>query len=1083
MDGFVDDTSKWINRFIEELLDEFAEEDVSPTIVEDLQVSAQWWEQLLYSTGGQLELSKCLYYVMSWDFDAEGKPFLRGRDSIPAEQITVQSSAGLGSEEIRHFDCTRSHKTLGVMENPALVYDDEYARLENKVTALTRHLQVDPLYPGDAVTMYWSIMLPSVGYSLVTMSFSRERMDALNSRVTAMLLLQMGYHRKTPHAVVYGPEYYGGLGLQSFYVKMGTDKVLALLRNVRHFEEVGKIMYICMNWFQVIAGYSYDCFQVTQTAIPHMVGDWFMHLREFLAVSELFLRMTRPLYQVIKHRRTGDRVLMEDALEHQTAAEIKLINRVRLYLRVETLSDCANATGTHLLRAVVDRKDQRKTLESFPTRYWPRQACPGPKSWSCWRTFIRRYTVDPLPGTTMVRKLKDPLGPWQDTSNRRWHWSIDKAANQVVATERITPVEFRHTSYLITSVTRRELTFDTTPCDDIEYLPEQLVPVSWIREATVTTPAQHLHPYTPPTVKYPATFEEFVAELSQWEKHLLEGNEEGIPGALLEWLVMYDGKSSDPLVLCHDGGEKDNYGSFGWVLSDGENILWKGWGPAVGYPMQSFRAEAYGRLAAVCFLRRYIEFYAVDTVGNGTNADAQIAMAISYTDSKSLLDRLVQHATRHVESSFDRMKNDSDVIFEIAAVEKAAGLQMKGEWVKGHQDDHADYQDLPLEAKLNVLADELATMALNQHREHDQPLPMNPLPSTNVYLCTEEGALVTSREKRLIQQRLPETEMRDFLMDKYDWNIHTWQQIEWDAFRIARNAVQPGRKGRQGMAKFVTKWTSKWIAVGRRTARYSGTEDLCPLCKAEEDYDHIVTCPLRDEWRAAFIEKLDVYLKRQHTEPTVRVMIREGFKDWMNSVPHETSEHKQSTAQNLTWHHAARGYFDTNWAEAQEWYFRTLERQHRREFPDSQNPKYRTKDGYTGCRWLSKLIGFIWTGIQDGWSKRNIVVHGPGIQSEREREKLELSVETLYNLSDQLCNHDRIIFEPPKEKIMEMRTMDLKIWVRDTQQIVKLGLRDARKQAKHGVQDIRNFFTLPRTEEPPPTAEVQLDTSVEAAPD
>ena len=305
------------------------------------------------------------------------------------------------------------------------------------------------------------------------------------------------------------------------------------------------------------------------------------------------------------------------------------------------------------------------------------------------------------------------------------------------------------------------------------------------------------------------------------------------------------------------------------------------------------------------------------------------------------------------------MKNDSDAIYEIAAVEKAAGLTFKGNWVKGHQDEHVEYTELPVEAKLNVLADELATAALRTHMERDTPLPMLPLPNTNVYLCTVEGGMVTSQEKRLIQQRLPETEMRDFIMDKYDWSIATWKQINWEAFRIARNAVQPGRAGRPEMEKFVIKWTSKWLAVGRRTSRYSGTDDVCPLCKAEEDYDHLVTCPCQDAWRESFcISKLDTYMKRQHTEPSVRVMIRDGFKDWMESIPHTTSAYKQITAENLTWHHAARGYFDKNWSKAQEWYYRTLETQHCHEFPDSSSPKFHSKDGYTGCRWLAKLIGF-----------------------------------------------------------------------------------------------------------------------------
>jgi hypothetical protein len=390
MDGFVDDKTAWINRFLEEMFDEFAEQDITETITTDLSAAAQWWEQLLFSTGGQLELGKCLYYIMSWEFDEEGKPSLRPLASIPGTPITVESSAGTGHETIRHFDCTTSHKTLGVMENPSLNYEEEWSRLCDKVTALTSHLVVDPMYPGDASTMYSSILMPSVGYSLVAMSFDRDKMDNLNSRPLSLVLRQMGYNRSTPRAVVHGPAYYGGLGMQSFYVKMGTDKTLALIRNLRHYGKVGKYMHICMDWFQLTTGYGIDCFQVTVMAIPHAVGDWFPHLRDFLASSELYIKTTKPLY-VVTRRRHGDRILMEDALAHNSVSEIKAINRTRLYLRVETLADCTDTAGKYLLRAVLDKKEADKhELGSFPTRFWPRQGRPGIKTWAIWRQFIRR---------------------------------------------------------------------------------------------------------------------------------------------------------------------------------------------------------------------------------------------------------------------------------------------------------------------------------------------------------------------------------------------------------------------------------------------------------------------------------------------------------------------------------------------------------------------------------------------------------------------------------------------------------------------------------------------------------------------
>jgi hypothetical protein len=45
-----------------------------------LQTKAQTWEGLLYSTGGQLELTNCLYYLMIFDFKPDDTPTLRKAD-------------------------------------------------------------------------------------------------------------------------------------------------------------------------------------------------------------------------------------------------------------------------------------------------------------------------------------------------------------------------------------------------------------------------------------------------------------------------------------------------------------------------------------------------------------------------------------------------------------------------------------------------------------------------------------------------------------------------------------------------------------------------------------------------------------------------------------------------------------------------------------------------------------------------------------------------------------------------------------------------------------------------------------------
>ena len=123
MDAFVDDTTAWLNNFLKSLQQNKTEklEELATT----LQDTAQAWEQLLYSTGGALELSKCFYYIIAWKWNKEGRARLATPDDI-APRISVTSSKTGNSVEIEMKDCREAHKTLGVMQNPACTHDAEY---------------------------------------------------------------------------------------------------------------------------------------------------------------------------------------------------------------------------------------------------------------------------------------------------------------------------------------------------------------------------------------------------------------------------------------------------------------------------------------------------------------------------------------------------------------------------------------------------------------------------------------------------------------------------------------------------------------------------------------------------------------------------------------------------------------------------------------------------------------------------------------------------------------------------------------------------------------------------------------------
>ena len=70
IDGFVDDTTLWVNDFERELNlynnghQRYSTSDtmrILHEMIDETSQTAQWWENLLWSTGGKLELSKCFF--------------------------------------------------------------------------------------------------------------------------------------------------------------------------------------------------------------------------------------------------------------------------------------------------------------------------------------------------------------------------------------------------------------------------------------------------------------------------------------------------------------------------------------------------------------------------------------------------------------------------------------------------------------------------------------------------------------------------------------------------------------------------------------------------------------------------------------------------------------------------------------------------------------------------------------------------------------------------------------------------------------------------------------------------------------
>lgn len=88
--GFVDDITHLANSFLKSLRDDESLNELA----KKTSVTAQWWEELLHASGGKLELQKCFYYLIFWEFNNEGEARMVKKDVRPSEVKIKDSESG-----------------------------------------------------------------------------------------------------------------------------------------------------------------------------------------------------------------------------------------------------------------------------------------------------------------------------------------------------------------------------------------------------------------------------------------------------------------------------------------------------------------------------------------------------------------------------------------------------------------------------------------------------------------------------------------------------------------------------------------------------------------------------------------------------------------------------------------------------------------------------------------------------------------------------------------------------------------------------------------------------------------------------
>ena len=1035
MIGFVDDNTGQNNDF-------FGEPNRAniDAIVDQAMGNAQSWFDLLGASGGSLEYSKCCIHMLDWRFSKTGSPFLGMYDDELQQRLAVHNTATGASQRITLLSAYKAHKTLGHYKEPAGSQQEQFRQLKKLSDESTAFLWKCPLTRHEAWTYYFACYLPSIGYTLPCSSLTRNKLEEVQKKALPIMVARCGFNRNTHRAILYGPMEYGGASFRHLYIQQGYGQVTEFIRNWRLKSTAGLLMRIALAWFQEQVGVSFSIMSNVKASLPHLESKWLASLREFLGEYDMSLVVTTP--GIPKLQRMYDVHLMDIILNSKQFknSEIRQLNYCRLFLKAITLSDITHTTGTRL--------DGSK-LNGDPSLYSStrignsiHQERPSEKEWKLWRRAAKLWSDD-------NGNLHEPLGPWilHPKEQRMRHRSYVQADGRV-GDDVYLWIQIG-SQYVQCIMTTDQWHFQESlfTCS-WEDLPDDLFPVeAWPRPGNQWRLTYCGNRLIPRPQSCAGTFKEFILELAPWESELLRMTD------VSEDIFSTGLAISHGLRAVSDGSVwEETNGAFGWALStdQGERVA-KGMGPARGVKIDSYRAEAYGMLSLLCFLKRLAEFL-------GQNDEWQGIVA---TDSQSLLDTILDGP--YVDKQTDapipsRLKDikylnvmdpDWDITSNIIAVATdIPGIRFQ--YVRGHQDRTTSYDRLPLLAQLNVDADEMAN---KYQRDHGKPrTTVLPTDTSGVYLHTTDGS-ITKQVGVTVRYQATAPALIHHIRHRYQWSEHEFHSVNWPAHGSAL-------RGRMEKRTHLIKLVHGILPTGKHLYRKDNTRNVCVACKTDvEDWPHILRCSHspRQKWRDGVIRAVTSKCEKLDTRPALQRVLLAGISGWFastnNAFTLDPAEfhiemNKVILNQNqLGWNQVFLGRFCWDWSDLQDTYYAV------------QRAKGK-KNRHTGQRWQTAIIGELWTQWTTVWSIRNNDVHGSDATARQQAITREVrrDLRSIYDTRSHMEPSSQALLFDTLEEHMTQPTWVIKNWMAIHVPGIKSSIRRARLRAITGVRSLQQYF-------------------------
>ena len=978
------------------------ERDPTDILYSETQQALNLWVNTLAATGGELETTKTFYVPII--------PYWQGTKlkldkSTSIHKLSITNSKGCNAT-IEKKQPDEAFFSLGMWQTPTGLEVRQKQYLLDTIEEWGAKTNLHKLTWHQARIAAKCTIGRTLVYSLSATALTEAQCNDLQKAYLKEILGKIGVVRTFPSSIAFAPVELGGLGLMSFEIEQVISHVSIILQHGPQPASVtGQLLQSSAEYNCLETGLEGDPFQLPPKAYT-TENTW---IKNTLASCHKYGIKIYSGITGLEKWATRDAMIMDLFSHMDDVQTLKIINKVRMYLRIITMSDLLTADGRYYDKNLFQgKRGQTNPNPSFYRYKWPHMPPPSTTERRIWHKTISNHIQMEHPTYKAQTNIEFT---WKKEASIYAKWLYSETTGFIY--RRIGPKSWR--TWKKNNATCRQHTRSVhntfKPEGTLEDVPDDstIVGINKIQADCISP--QYLTDRTRIAVE---------------ESHTYSiGSDIGNPDIVqidkryrtyLYHIVMSCGS------IFTDGSYGNGRATYGVVIQpiklsvpraniDLAELITES-GTVHGHPtydLNSYRAELAGIL---CALKTTINLCNQAKITQGS--------CMVYCDNKGAL--LASFGSKRPTprwASYDLLRQIRDQL-------QRSPIKWNFKHVKGHQDRTVEFASLSYEAQGNVLADCIASRELtiadtSGQQEHKRSWELR---VNGNEICGN------------INQRISYEIHKPIMMARWSQllcpNFTHMDKLNWDAFFRSWTFHPPHVQIQ------LVKYFTRTLPVGRNLKRRRHADsEACPCCGEDEDHDHIIVCKHKD-MVSTFEEEYDGILAwmERNMPDSISRSVKNILIRYQNPLVDTGDIH--------TLHHAQlevgqRAFVAGLWIQG--W--------------DSLLDSWYTEQGSkrSAAKWICHLINRIQLLPLAMWKKQNCIMHHTQDNEfkQQQHEHLNECIENIFRTKPHtrlMAHCDNFYFTKyTKDNIRKMKLQRKKNWVTGANLIISKYARNTSRQS------------------------------------